>query len=90
MVVQAVKEFETGGEQAMEKRFDICDSVDSAILTNVKIMYSYWLPVVLALKGIPVFVFYPYFDIFWFRMKYRFILFYPFHYRCKFVMRSAR
>ncbi len=38
--------------------------MDSAILTKVKIKYSYWLPVVLALKGIPVFVFYPCFDVF--------------------------
>ena len=52
-------------------------------LTNVKIKYSYWLPVVLALKRIPVFVFYPYFDVFWFRRKYRFLLFLLVYYRCK-------
>ncbi len=38
--------------------------MDSAILTKVQIMYSYWLPVVLALNRIPAFVFYPYFDVF--------------------------
>jgi hypothetical protein len=41
MVVKVV----AGGEQAMENKFEIWDSVDSAILTKVKIMYSYWLPV---------------------------------------------
>jgi hypothetical protein len=64
--------------------------VDSAILTKVKIKYSYWLPVVLALTGIPVFVFYLYFDVFWFRRKYRFLLFRLVYYRYKFGMRDAR
>jgi hypothetical protein len=64
--------------------------VNSAILTKVKIKYSYWLSVVLALKRIPVFVFYPYFDVFWFRSKYRFLLFRLVYYRYRFGMRDAR
>ena len=76
----------------MENRFEILDSVDSAILTNVKIKYSYWLPVVLALKRIPVFVFYPYFDVFGLEANTGFccLLFRLVYYRYRFGMRDAR
>ena len=53
----------------MGKTFETLDSVDSEILTKVKITYSNWLPVVLVLKLIPVLEFYSHFDVFWFRIK---------------------
>jgi hypothetical protein len=42
------------------------------------------------LKRIPVFVFYLCFDVFWFRSKYRFLLFRLVYYWYRFGMRDAQ